>query len=147
MASKELYNDLKRMVALESIVVNDDTEGTGVEIDTAGYESVLFIVNVGESGDTLSGSVKLELELHAGDTSGSLSAVTSANDVTGATPAAGGVWATIDADGEDGALYAVSYVGPSRYVQLYVETTGTHTNGTPIGAVAILGHGRNLPVS
>ena len=38
---------------------------------------------------------------------------------------------------EDDASYAIGYNGAKRYVRVACTKTGTHTNGTPIGAVGI----------
>lgn len=139
----DLHNNIAVVEALETIVVNDDTEGTGSTIDTFGYDALEMAVAVGQSGDTLSGSLKLELKLQHGDlANGSDMAAVAQGDVLG-NWATGGIFATVDADGEDGAVYTVGYVGVKRYVRVFVDTTGTHTNGTPIGAVAILGHSRH----
>ncbi len=144
---KDLHDNLKLVEALETIVVNNDTEGTGSVVDLQGFESAEIGVLVGQSGDTLSGSVKLDLVLQHGTLAdGSDMAAVAQADVLGSW-ATGGIFATVDADGEDGTLYKVGYVGSKRYIRLFVDVTGTHTNGTPIGAMAILGHTRHAPVS
>lgn len=138
---RDLHNNIDVVVALEAIVVNNDTEGKGNAVDLKGYNACEVAVTVGESGDTLSGSVKIDLKLQHSDTTtdGDFTDV-GAGDILGAAAA---TFATVDADGEDGAVYSVGYVGSKRYVRVFADTTGTHTNGTPIGAVAILGRERH----
>lgn len=141
---RDAHNNISVVQALETIVVNNDTEGTGAVIDTKGYEAVELVVDVGQSGDTLSGSLKLDLIIQHGDlANGSDMAAVAQSDVVGSW-ATGAIFATVDADGEDGAIYRVGYVGTKRYVRLFIDTTGTHTNGTPVGAVAILGRPRHV---
>lgn len=141
------YNTLKAIKAMEANVVNDDTDGTGEVVDLRGYEAAMLVVNVGESGDTLSGSVKLNLELKHGDESNLSDAEDVAvADMLGEAGTTDGLFAVIDADGEDGQVYVIGYVGNKRYVRFDVDTTGTHTNGTPIAAEWILGGKSNMRV-
>jgi hypothetical protein len=145
MASKDIHNAMKFVGALEPIVVNNTSEGTGDVVDTAGYESVELVVYVGESGDTLSGSLKHELAIQEGalaNGSDMADVASPTTDLIGSTTA---LFATIDADGEDGQVYKVGYKGSARYIRLKDTVTGTHTNGTPMAAVAILGHPRSAP--
>ena len=131
---RDLHNNIDVKQALETIVVNNDTEGTGATVDLQGYDACELIVDVGESGDTLSGSFSLDLVLQLGDLDERLRPRPRSRqaDALG-TMAPTGIFATVDADGEDGAIYRVGYCGPKRYVRLFVDTTGTHTNGTPLG--------------
>ena len=107
----------------------------------------------GESGDTLSGSVKLDLVLQHSDDGSSWSDVTSASDVlvnadSGVSaPDANGIFRTIDAAAEDDAKYRIGYVGGKRYSRISLDFTGTHTNGFPLCAAAVLGHAEQAPVS
>lgn len=140
---RDLHNKITVAEALETIVVNNDTEGLGSVVDLAGANAAEMIVAVGQSGDTLSGSLKLDLILlHGALADGSDAAAVAAADVLGSW-ATGGIFATVDADGEDGAVYRVGYRGSKRYIQLKIDVTGTHTNGTPCGAVAVLAHERH----
>jgi hypothetical protein len=141
---RDLHNNIEVKQALETIVVNNDSEGTGDVVDLAGYEAAELIVDVGESGDTLSGSVYFDLILKEGDASdGSGMTAVAEADVLGDW-ATGGIFATVDAAAEDGAVFHVGYIGSKRYIRLYVDVTGTHTNGTPIGAVVVCGRARHL---
>lgn len=138
--------------AIVPIVVNNDTEGKGLGIDLRGAEACQFVAHVGDSGDTLSGTVWLALRLEHADPDGA-----------GADPADGdytavldpsfvvlddgvvfdeatGNFAVIDAPAEDQAVFRAAYVGDKAFARLIVDTTGTHTNGTPISALAVKGH-------
>jgi hypothetical protein len=141
---RDLHNNITVDKALETIVVNNDTEGTGAVIDLKGFEAAEMIVDVGQSGDVLSGALKFDLILQHGDlANGTDQAAVAQTDVLGSW-AAGGIFATIDDPAEDGAVFAVGYRGSKRYVRLFIDTTGTHTNGTPIGAVCVKAKARHL---
>lgn len=137
---KDLYSILKVIKSIISIVGNNTTEGTGVGVDLAGYEGALILFNIGASGDTLSSSVYMTLKLQESD-----------NDTDYADVAAGDYLGTqglvIDAAAEDEIVHAIGYKGYKRYIRAYIAFTGTHTNGTPIAAQAILGHPRHAPIS
>jgi hypothetical protein len=141
---RDIHNHITVDKALENIVVNNDTEGTGAVIDLKGFEAAEMIVAVGQSGDVLSGAVKLDLVLQHGDlANGSDQAAVAATDVLGAW-AAGGIFSTIDDPAEDGVVVKVGYRGNKRYIRLFVDTTGAHTNGTPIGAVCVKAKARHI---
>lgn len=131
----DLLNNSAESQILDPVVITADADSASV--DLAGYGGVTFYALVGESGDTLSGSVKIELEVEESDDDSTFTDVANAdlsNSVTGTNV---GTFAVIDAAAEDDAVYAVSYRGNSRYVRAVVNVTGTHTNGTPVGVLAI----------
>ncbi len=144
----DLHNRFTVRQALEAIVVNNDSEGTGLTIDLQGYEGCEFIVDVGASGDTLSGSVYADFKLQEGNASNmSDAAAVAYADMLGPIAAsnANGIFATVDDPAEDSTVLRVGYIGNKRYVRLFIDVTGTHTNGTPIAAVVLLSHGRHMP--
>ena len=69
------------------------------------------------------------------------------SDVLGAAVDGSGIFALVDDSSEDGQAFAIGYVGNARYCRVQVELTGTHSNGTPVAALALLGHGSVKPVS
>lgn len=156
MSFRDLVNNIKLVNLIKPIVVNNDSEGgsgTTDGVDTKGYDSVVLAALFGDSGDTLSGSVYFEVKLEESDDNETFTAVTDANLVDipaggiATAPGAGGVIATIDAPSEDQVAVIVGYLGNKRYVRLFIDTTGTHTNGTPITTLAILGHPSLLPIT
>lgn len=123
-------------------VVTTDSPATGV--DTLGYDSVVLLVHVGDSGDTLSGSVLIDLELQDSADNSTYAACVDADLENPDTGAAGavtgtttGTFARIDAPTEDSAIFAVRYIGDARYVRVNINVTGTHSNGTSIGVIAV----------
>lgn len=139
-ANRELKTKTKVVQVLTPNVVNDDTDGTaGASADMKGYESALLIAQIGVSGDTLSGSVKLIPVAMESDDNSSFTAVAAA-DLLGA-------FTLVDAAAEDDVVQTVAYIGSKRYVRVDIDTTGTHTNGTPCSACVVLGHPRVMPAA
>lgn len=121
------------VVGLNSIVVNNTSEGTGSAVDLAGYDGALMIFNVGAALDTLSGSVYGTFQWQESTT-------TTAGDFTDIAAAdllGGDNDVVIDAASEDELVLYRTYVGAKRYVRLLVTITGTHTNGWPIGGTIV----------
>ena len=131
----------KHVVLIAPIVVNNDTEGKPANgLDTRGFGYVELTANCGISGDTLSGSVKYEIKLEESDTDvdGNYVAITDASRVViglcparVTAPAAGGIIATVDDAAEDPAHFRIGVIPQKRFVRLWFDTTGTHTNGFP----------------
>lgn len=138
---RDLHNNLSVVRVLDAATITADGAGDA-DVDLQGYNGCEMIVVVGASGDTLSGSVKISLELEESDDDTTYTDVADA-DILGATGAGSGQFALIDDPSEDDTVYSAGYIGDKRYLRLIVNVTGTHTNGTPIGACAIRGHGRH----
>ena len=58
---RDISNNTKSVTCQDAKVFTADANGTTV--DTIGFQSVMFIVNSGIEGDTLSGSVKFDFIL------------------------------------------------------------------------------------
>ncbi len=114
---------------------------TSAEIDAQGYNSLTVVFAVGLSGDTLSGSVYWTLKLTECDTSGGTFTDVAAADIIGSTNI------VIDSSSEDETAYKIGYKGSKRFVKGVATPTGTHTNGTPIGIVALKGHASLNPAA
>ena len=123
---------------VDAATITSDTNGASV--DLLGYEGVMFLACVGESGDTLSGSVKIELEVEESDDDSTFDDAEDADLTSSVSGTNNGTFAVIDAAAEDDAVYTTSYRGDNtkkRYVRPVINLTGTHTNGTPIGILAV----------
>jgi hypothetical protein len=113
-------------------------DGNGVAIDTQDSVGVGVVATVGVSGDTLSPTVKAELELEHSDDGVTFTDCTD-DDIS--APVAGtnpGTFALVDDPAEDDRIYKVNYIGPKRYIRVVANLTGTHTNGFPFSAAAVL---------
>ena len=115
-------------------------------VDTLGYDLVVIQFHVGNSADTLSGSVKIELEVQDGATS-STAACANADLDTTVTGTNTGTVAVIDAPAEDSLTVTAEYRGGKRYIKPVFNLTGTHTNGTPCACTVLLGNPRVAPAA
>src|SRR5574341_1867854 len=102
--NQDLGAKIKTVSSILPIVGNNTTEGTGVAVDLRGYESATVLIHVGDSGDTLSGSVYITPTIEE-----------SADGSTGwaTIPATGyrvdvGDFAVIDAPAEDSKVIQVT---------------------------------------
>lgn len=137
MHDKDLLGLLTVTQLLDPDTVTTDTASGYV--DMLGFNSCMFVVSVGASGDTLSSSVKIELEVQEGDATNSFAAAPDTAVRTAITGTATGTFALIDAATEDDAVYTCQYVGNKRYAKVNINVTGTHTSGTPIAVLAVQG--------
>lgn len=140
-----MYSKVSVIQLLAPAVTSVDVNSTGV--DTRGFGSCLLIFHVGNSLDTLSGSVFLELEV---EDSPDDSVWTDAADADLTQTVVGtntGTIALINAPAEDTLDVIVGYIGEQRFVRGVFNVTGTHTNGIPVGLSAVLGHPERQPVN
>lgn len=141
---RDLGHKLSPVKSILSIVGNDTTDGTGTAVDLRGYEGAQVIFNIGNSGDTLSGSVYMTLTVQDsadGSTGWANLAASKFRVDSGNT--------TIDDASEDSQITCITVLpgttGVARYIRPLVTFTGTHTNGTPISAVVVRGFARKEP--
>lgn len=142
---RDLYSNLNVSQLIDPQVVTADQNSNSA--DSQEYDSVMLLFSVGNSADTLSGSVFIELEVEESDDDAAWNDVPDAdltNTVTGTNV---GTVALIDAPAEDTARFIVGYKGNKRYVRGVLNLTGTHTNGTPIAVSAIQGHAHQTAVN
>tara|TARA_R100000988_G_C3972954_1_gene152469 strand:+ start:199 stop:660 length:462 start_codon:yes stop_codon:yes gene_type:complete len=99
--------------------------------------AAMLMLTMGESGDTLSSSVKWDISIQDSPDDSTWTNVTSSSRVSYAAVDSSGIYATVDAAAEDDAVYPIGYTGPERYVRIVCTKTGTHSNGTPIGILAL----------
>lgn len=153
MPNRAIHTDIKVVKMLTAIVVNNDTEAApATPLDCKGYDAAEAILSVGVSGDTLSGSVKIEVKAQESDNGTDFTPCAAADvDVSSnagtavTAPDANGIICTIDDAAEDDVVVRAGYKGGKRYFRLFPDTTGTHTNGTPMSMIGILALGAQLP--
>ena len=149
---RDLHNNLEITQLLDPATLTADAtaaDTTTSSIDMQGFDSAEIIVNVGESGDTLSGSVKWDFALYESDDNTTFTACADADLITrgnSITTTTSGIFATVDAAAEDDAVYKVGYAGGSRYVHVNIDPTGAHSNGTPISVTGVRGNPAQAPV-
>lgn len=146
MADKsDLYNRTKETNCLVTAVTNADADCASV--DMRGFRSVLFLIAIGDSADTLSAVNKIELELEDSDDDSSFADVTDQNFVKGnVEDLTAGLFEVIDDPAEDQTIVQVQYNGPKRYVRVVLNFSGTHTTGTPIAVIGLSAGSIHKPV-
>lgn len=150
---RDLHNNINVLKSVAAQKAQGTTDITGADVDVQGFESLEHVVTVGTSGDTLSGALKMDLILeHAdadstGGAAGIYSAVISADDVVGGTVDASGIFASVNSNALANAVYKIGYIGAKRFTRVKIDLTGTHTNGTNVAGLALLGNANLLPVS
>lgn len=147
MARRSIHDTVRAAMSIVPAVQTGDANGTGV--DTKGFEAVEFVWLVGNSGDTLSGSVYAELECEESDDNSTFTDCANADidPVTSETTNNTGTIALINAPTEDQKVFRAAYIGSKRYVRPVYNITGTHTNGTPVGCCVLLARYRHPPVA
>jgi hypothetical protein len=131
----------KVAVTMVPNVCNDDTDGAGTGVDRRGYAEVLMIAVQGISGDTLSGSVYWTIKFQECDDNATWTNTADADLANGAN-----LW-IINAAAEDPTTIIRLYKGSKRYVRIFWDATGTHTNGTPIAGVCLLSRPLHGPIT
>lgn len=128
---------------------NATSDVTGATVDHAGAHGVMHAAVIGNSADTLSGTVYWTITLEHSDDDSSWAAVDDASHVVdelnSSFNASTGALAVIDAPAEDTITVAAHYVGPKRYSRVVIDATGSHSSGTPVAALAVTSHHRKKP--
>lgn len=137
MFEKKDFGSDSAVSLLECDLVAPTVDVNSASVDLKEHDGCLLVVNVGESNDTLSGSVYLELEVEHSDDNSAWSDCANTDISSSVTGTNTGTFAKIDDAAEDATVYSVAYLGRKRYVRVVVNVTGTHTNGTPLAASAI----------
>lgn len=114
---------------------------TSTTIDLQGYDSVNVLFAVGQSGDTLSGSVYWTLKLTHSDNDSDY------DDVALADLNNDSATVVINDAAEDETVIGFGYKGNKRYLKAVATATGTHSNGTPLGIIALRGTPSYMPVN
>jgi hypothetical protein len=160
--TRETINKNKVVLAMAAGTHTATTNGNTV--DCSGHDAVGFHVFVGPAGDTLSGTVTIQLAIqessdgstwaYAGDYDTIAPEPQSATHLgigtaNGATNSGTFYVATTSAPlalvGGLQPVFKGAYIGTKRYVRLVDVRTGTQTTGTPVMAVAVLSHPAYAP--
>ena len=128
MAKRELKSTTSPVVALNTTAISSDTTTNGVIIDTAGYESIMFVIVSG----TITDGTYTPL-IQEGDDSGLSDAASVADADLTNTEASVAFTAT-----DDNTVKSIAYVGSKRYVKFNIDSAGTSSGGT-LSAVAVKG--------
>jgi hypothetical protein len=142
---RDIHNGLKAVQTLDPKLTIETRHGAPV--DGKGFEAVEHLIQIGVTGETLSDELFIACALEASDDGTSWLPVAEAHEVLGTTPDEDGIFARIESAGDDLRICRIGYVGPARYTRISVQLTGTHEEGTPVSALALLGYAHLKPVA
>lgn len=135
---RDIYGNI--LVTQISNPATSNTTRTSSAVDLQGFNSLSMLVSLGQSGDTLSGSVYWTIKItHSNDDS-------TYTDAAAADISAGAASVVVNATTLDKTTYGFGYIGSKRYVKAVATPTGTHTNGTPMAMLALRGNAAYSPV-
>jgi len=141
---RDVLNTIKKENGFVAAVITADA--TGITIDRQGFGVCGADVVLGNSGDTLSGSVYVELEAQESVDDSTWTACADASIMNAVTGTNTGTFAVVNAPAEDSTVFSVQYRGGKRYFRVVANVTGTHTNGIPFGVVNWKGEATYKPV-
>jgi len=134
MPYRDTYSRNDVIKAHEAEVLTADSNGAGIDLQNR--NSALISANIGISGDTLSGTVYVSVELEESADDITYTDVADA-DMANSTGGGSGQFALIDDPAEDDVVAITGYRGSKRYIRVVFNLTGTHTNGIPVSATVI----------
>ena len=136
---RDIYHNIKATQVLSPVV--STTTKTSSAIDLKGFDGAAVAFAIGLSGDSLSGSVYWTLKLQHSDNDSVYDDV-AASDLHNVSATT-----VINSTALDETTYLFGYRGAKRYLKAIATPTGTHSTGTPIGVVALLGNAAYSPVN
>jgi hypothetical protein len=148
---KDLYNHIKPVQIVPSMLLIDTASPAAVEASIAGFNSAVIIIDnaAKPAGDT--GTITLKLE-HADDSAvfdvaGDYDEVEAA-DVQGATPSAGtGIVFTLATAAQAAAITKIGYIGGKKWLKFTLAENDANSTGTQISVTMIKGHPLDAPVA
>lgn len=138
----KLVNYAKVHQCLVPAVCKTTANATGTGVAVGGYDDVLMVWEQGISADTLAAELKWTITFEESALLGSGYTTIADADLIGGYGSH-----TIDAAAEDPTTLVRQYIGSKAYVRMIATNTGTHTDGTPLSAVILLGSPRQAPVT
>ena len=142
---KDIGTQIRTVSSLVPVLKTADTDCTGVDLQ--GYESAEVVFFIGARGDTWDASNHIQLEIEESSDNSTYTDVADASLTDTVTGTNTGTVAKLDAAGDGSQIYRTSYIGGSRYIRPVLNFTGTHSTGTVIGALVILGNARSAPTA
>ena len=130
------------------VPANRTASAVSARVETQNYDSVAFAVSVGATGDTWSGTNRVELALQESDDNSTFTAVADSDTlhvVSGGQ--ATGTFMVFNANSQGSQVYETGYRGNKRYVRVALTNYGTTSVGTPMDVLAILGRPRMAPIN
>lgn len=140
MPTRDMHNGVKYSVAEPpQTQTNSSAAFVSAIIDTAGYESLEFVILLGAMTDADMTSVVL---VEDGD-----NASLTDNAAVADAYLLGTETAAAFQFGDDGGIRKIGYVGSKRYVRMTITPTSNDSGALPIAVVAVQGHPRHMPTA
>ncbi len=117
----------------------DNTAYVSQIVDTAGFDSVEFVVLIGANTDT---DATFAVLVEDGDNSGLSDNVPVADDYLLGTKALAGFGAD-----DDNEVRKIGYLGTKRYVRVTITPSGNNSGNIFIAGVWLLGHPHTMPTA
>ena len=147
------YSNFKFFQALAPYITGDPEDAQGVAVDTQGYGTCTFVVNVGDlaSGGAMAADDFHQFQLeHYNSDAGAWSEVYPSQMIHSVIAAGdslnSGIFQSIASSTQGSATYAVGYLGPHRTVRFALSGENT-PSAMQIGVIAILGEPNDWPVN
>ena len=134
MSSIDQKTNIKTLLALNNAAITSDATTVGNEIDTAGFESATFNIQLGVRTDGTYTPAITEC-----DTSGGTFTAVADADLIGTEAEA-----VLNASNT---VSRIGYVGHKRYIKLSIVSASTSSGVAAASAIIILGHPRYAPVA
>jgi hypothetical protein len=121
-----------------------------ITVDRSGFDALTFALSIGVGGISFTNTNRIDVVMeHSED--GTTWDPVGADNVLGATPDPNGIVLSQRTAHPGATVHRIGYVdgtaGDRPYVRLRADFAGTHATGTALSAIAILGHGRDLPAA
>lgn len=150
------YSGFKFFQALAPFITTDPPAHNGVAVDRQGFETVTFIINVGDlaSAGAMAADDFHQFKLEHYNSAATAWSECYPSQMIHSVVGEGGAYSTLDsgifqsiASSTDGsATYFIGYKGPHRLCR--IALSGENTPSTmQIGAIAVLGMPNNWPVN
>ncbi len=132
-------------------IVQGTSDRISSSFDCVNSKETLIVIMLGASGDTINTTNKFEFYIQESDDNANFSNIVSTDfdliqgsnigpgftKVTDGSIGNGHIALRTDASSELSAFYTLRYKGRKRYIRVYIDVGGTHTNGTLQGIVAL----------
>ena len=140
MAIRDLHNNIHPVVAISPAAARtDNTAIVSAIIDTRGYESLEFLINVGTNTDA---DVTFTVLVEDGDDAALAdNAAVADAQLLGTEALAGFTFA------DDVECRKIGYVGNKRYVRMTITPADNAAGNIFVDAIAVLGHPAMVPTA
>ncbi len=134
---KDLHSiiDVAELIAAATLTADN----TPAAVDLLGFESAEILLSIGAGGITFTSTNKIEFVLTHSDDNSTYTNVTAA-DLLGVSSVTNGIVKSLVEAHATADVTRFGYRGGKRYLKLLADFSGTHSTGTPIGAVVVKGH-------